>query len=321
MATPEFLSRKQWFDPFAQPLESAAIAATALESELPAQDSSLLRAVSHFGLHYAIIRGVLDTENIRCPTPDCAVSAFITDSNGAVANMLGLTVAANLNPISYVAENSGAIATHLTPHKPTADDKADFEKSTGALRGHTDGCYNPSPPEFKAGDTIISPAPDYVLLGCIRNPNRVATRLARLDRILAHMPANLIAELQKAVFVLRPQRSWLLDDLPERFGPMLWFHHGHLCCRFSHRHLSVEQLANPVAATALTEFKQALPKVYEDVCLEPGDVLILNNRTVIHGRNSVGQEWSKDARWLIRSYAMMNGTPMRTVEGSEWLAQ
>lgn len=41
-----------------------------------------------------------------------------------------------------------------------------------------------------------------------------------------------------------------------------------------------------------------------DLTLNPGDVVLINNRRMLHGRGRVSEGYGGETRWLLRSYAM-----------------
>jgi alpha-ketoglutarate-dependent taurine dioxygenase len=53
-------------------------------------------------------------------------------------------------------------------------------------------------------------------------------------------------------------------------------------------------------ARAVEEFCAAIDESLIDVVLEPGDVLIINNRRVVHGRRPFKARYDGTDRWLKR---------------------
>ncbi|MET9107447.1 TauD/TfdA family dioxygenase [Streptomyces zhihengii] len=59
----------------------------------------------------------------------------------------------------------------------------------------------------------------------------------------------------------------------------------------------------PQARQALRALAEALDSVTETVRLRPGDLLILDNSRVVHGRTTFTPHWDGRDRWLHRAYA------------------
>ncbi|WUH95241.1 TauD/TfdA family dioxygenase [Streptomyces sp. NBC_00433] len=60
----------------------------------------------------------------------------------------------------------------------------------------------------------------------------------------------------------------------------------------------------PSALRALRALSGALDEVTETVRLRPGDLLVLDNARVVHGRTAFAPRWDGHDRWLHRMYAM-----------------
>jgi len=68
----------------------------------------------------------------------------------------------------------------------------------------------------------------------------------------------------------------------------------------------------PEAVQALEQLRTALRKCREPICIAPGDILLVNNRTALHGRNAiVKEEYGGKTRWLLRTYGYRMDTPGR----------
>lgn len=48
--------------------------------------------------------------------------------------------------------------------------------------------------------------------------------------------------------------------------------------------------------------EQLLPATYQDVVVGFGDVRLVQNRFVVHGRGAPGQGYGGTTRWLLRTY-------------------
>src|SRR5262249_8089537 len=108
-----------------------------------------------------------------------------------------------------------------------------------------------------------------------------------------------------------------------RLAPVLWrTEKGIWCCRFSHSRIVADDVEHPRSVSALQEFERAVENCSDSLVLEPGEVLLFNNRTNVHGRGHVAEGWSPSARWLVRAYANLSTTPINGSDpGRRWIAQ
>ncbi|MFJ3941707.1 TauD/TfdA family dioxygenase [Streptomyces parvus] len=60
---------------------------------------------------------------------------------------------------------------------------------------------------------------------------------------------------------------------------------------------------NPLARRALQALSDALDMVTDTVRMRPGDLLVLDNTRVVHGRTAFTPRWDGHDRWLHRMYA------------------
>jgi L-asparagine oxygenase len=272
---------------------------------------------------WVVLQGLFDPSSIHADTPSTMRSGMATVGHEAIMAVLIAIGAARLEPISYAHENEGDIAVHLTPMRDDDLDRLSLAKSKGALRGHTDASFNPSADDFAAGDTEFSPAPDFVVLGAVRNPRNVPTRIARLSDVVDGLSASEVGELARPVFIVSPQSSFEVPGFPKRVAPVLWYDSQRvLCCRFSHSQIAVDDGLHPDAAGALRKFKTRLQSCYQDVVLSPGEIMIFNNRTLVHGRGDIGESWCAEGRWLVRAYARLHNTKHNVFDPERpWIAK
>jgi alpha-ketoglutarate-dependent taurine dioxygenase len=122
---------------------------------------------------------------------------------------------------------------------------------------------------------------DVVLLHCVRQSDVGG------DSLLAHLP-DIILRIDEATVTLLSQPSY-----PTRFGvaPLLEQREGAFQIRYNR--LEMERVASRVGidisaeqVAALDTLDRAIAKSLTAFKLEPRDCLVLNNKTVVHGRTS-----------------------------------
>lgn len=73
--------------------------------------------------------------------------------------------------------------------------------------------------------------------------------------------------------------------------------------RFSHKSVGADE-SQYAALKALDAFKAACPLTVVPTVVEPGDILLLNNRRALHGRGTPSGAVGGQSRWILRSYGL-----------------
>jgi L-asparagine oxygenase len=58
------------------------------------------------------------------------------------------------------------------------------------------------------------------------------------------------------------------------------------------------------AEHASNRFEEVCNQIATPIVVQPGDVLIVNNRLSLHDRGGVGDEIMEKSRWLLRTYGL-----------------
>ncbi|WP_338665991.1 TauD/TfdA family dioxygenase [Pararoseomonas sp. SCSIO 73927] len=295
-------------DPCIRPIElrdrARAMAGTALASE----DMTSVRHFAHGLEPWLVVRAGMDLSRLP-PTP----LDFPPVQNDAWWPLgwltVGLMALAGARLVSYACENGGDAFVNLVARPEEDVGAGPAERSRKAMRGHTDGASFPFPSEFAAGDEVHSPAPDLLVLVGLRNPEGTPTRLAPVSLALKNLTDEELWAMEGPWFDIAPQATFDTDRV--RVGaPILSRReprHG-LSMRFSHGRVAPSHGAPAAAGIALRRFKEALADLYVEVPIGPGDVCLIHNRQVIHGRAATGPGVGGTTRWLLRTYGWMDGT-------------
>jgi len=249
-------------------------------------------------------------------TPTAFVAPHDPRSFNGLYAALGLMAAMELQPCAYASENAGEVFQHLVKHPGTGKDA---EKSQDELRGHTDAVFHSLHDETRPA---LSASPDYVVLIGLRNPVPTATRVYAVSRVLKapHLDATDLVELARSVFLVSPQLSFtgFPPGTAEPNLPVLINHPVRgWQVRYSNSHVAADDDAQPAASDALKKLKDLLTNPPADliyrVFVEPGDIVFINNRVALHGRDRPADARpGGQTRWLIRTYAIHADTrPLR----------
>lgn len=180
------------------------------------------------------------------------------------------------------------------------------ECSTSPLRMHTDGATLPM-------------APDHLLLWCNRGDASVATYLYPLAAALDEAAPELVAALQRPVFRHVPDYEFEVGNR-RAVGPavpLLWWADGDARVRFD-----PDFLANEASDSADIQAQaQAAEALFDRhrvaVTLRPGDLLVFDNRRVLHARGAYHPRYDGTDRWLQCMYVTqeLRSRPDTHVEG------
>ncbi len=256
---------------------------------------------------YLHLQGVFDAAALV----DTPTEFFpVPDTPGTIAGRaaaLAMHGAAHVETIAYGSENDGNLFVNLVTIPGSG---ALPEKSKKSMRGHTDGVSFPFNGDDDAGDKRIAPAPDLVTLVGLRNPGSVPTRLMPLPDLLTHMSADEVNELKKAQYSIRTQKTFIQGmkrilgkELVVEDEPILKTTPEGTYIRYSHSSV-VASVSDGPAEKASSKLEEACSKIAIPIVVQPGDLLIVNNRLSLHGRGEVGGEAGGQSRWLLRTYGL-----------------
>ncbi|WP_052319378.1 TauD/TfdA family dioxygenase [Burkholderia sp. A9] len=265
--------------------------------------SASLWAAPFVMLPKAFAQGELpETPQAFVPVPDAEGTLIARVSAVVAMGALGMET------VSYGSENDGELFVNLVVF-PGEGRIAD--KSKGAMRGHTDAVTFPFRGQLDVSNPDIAPSPDFVCLSGLRNPDGVRTTVMPISDVLAGLSAEHIDELKKQQFDIRSQKTFIpgmnlilgkehgVDE-----GEILLDVGGETWVRYSHSSILVDEDEQPAAAEANAAFAAACLQHCTSVVVEPGDILLVNNRLALHGRSDVGGEPGGESRWILRTYGL-----------------
>lgn len=196
--------------------------------------------------------------------------------------------------IGYSQEQNGNLIHNVFPIPQQALNQISSSSET-ALALHTELAFHP----YK---------PDYVFLMCLRENLSVLTTYAVLNDILTHLSDETIAVLHQEWFTTTIDLSFILNGSVDKTIPTTVLTTTNDGVTFTYDEALIKPV-NELADAALKELKVAVNKSIRYVALETGDLLILNNRTVVHGRNPFTPKYDGTDRWLQRALVIKERPP------------
>lgn len=254
---------------------------------------------------FARLEAVFDPDELG-PTPEAFIPIpACSGTIAARAAMLAFIGLLEVEAVSYGSENGGELFVNLV----TLPGEGVFAaKSRKSMHGHTDAVSFPVRGYKSASFPNIAPSPDVVCLAALRNPDGVPTIVLPVPVLVAALAPDHVAELKKRQFSVRSQKTFITgtkrvlgEELVEVGVEVLLDTGEGTWIRYSHS--SVDAVGDDSEA-AIEELNAACAGAAAHVVLQPGDLLILSNRTALHGRAEVGGDPGETSRWLIRGYGL-----------------
>ncbi|MBO8192286.1 TauD/TfdA family dioxygenase [Streptomyces oryzae] len=210
----------------------------------------------------------------------------------AVMSVLG-------DAISYADEKEGRLVQDICP-LPGAEERQENSGSV-LLDLHTEDSFHPY-------------RPDYLSLYCLRSgPDRNAITVTGSIRAALPLLSPLCAAtLREPVYRTRFSSSFGDAAAPRHTSPRPVLSgpadDPDLCVNFFGTEAVDER-----GTVALDELRGAVEKVLCGVLLQPGDLILIDNRTAVHGRTGFTPGYDGQDRWLRRCFAAADLRPSRAL--------
>jgi L-asparagine oxygenase len=252
--------------------------------------SALRRFRRHSGTRgILVLKGIPLGDATMPPTPTVKGSAQRTPTVHAAALV---TLATGLgDPFAFLPEKDGHLVQDVVP----VPGMEEFEGNAGStlLTFHTENAFDAN-------------RPDFVMLLCLRpDHDRVAgLRTACSREVLPLLSADARDVLFRAEFRTSPPPSFQLSG-GDRFPPHAVFT-GDPTDPDMQVDLSATQPLTGDAATALAELGDLFDRTAVITVLQPGDLVIVDNRVTVHGRTPFTPRYDGKDRWLQRTFVATN---------------
>ncbi|GLW18667.1 L-asparagine oxygenase [Streptomyces sp. NBRC 13847] len=220
------------------------------------------------------------------PTP----SSWATSADsGAVHDIVMLLLATVMgNPIAWEGQQDGRFVHNIVP-APGHETEQTGASSSVLLSPHTEDAFHPGRAHL-------------LMLGCMRNRDHIATTAASIRNVR-------LSEADTALLT-RPRLPILPDDAyTEAQGfdggkpapvPTLFHAKDGLTLRFDPAYTPLDD-ASPAHRAAYERLEAELARVSTAVSLNPGEVLVVDNDLVVHGRVPFRARYDGTDRWLKRA--------------------
>jgi Fe(II)/alpha-ketoglutarate-dependent arginine beta-hydroxylase len=228
--------------------------------------------------------------------------AEVTRLADGLLYLLGTSIG---TPYCFASQQRGSLVLDVLPLPGHEEDQLGCS-STAALEWHTEDAFH----ALRA---------DYTLLMCIRNEQRVATRFVFASDL--ELTQEELSQLREPQFVIIPDishnyrynvaTSGVVDDKKAAFARLEEAYaesrrvavlqgdrsDQQICVDFAYM---PSELHSDVANAALQALRAAIERASHSIVLGAGDILVLDNRRCVHGRDSFGARYDGKGRWLRR---------------------
>lgn len=200
------------------------------------------------------------------------------------------------DPFAWSSQQNGRLVHDVCPSRGQ-EASLTSASSEAALTLHTE-------------DVFHACRGDYVALMCLRNPDKVGTTVASLDRVA--LPAHLRKVLQEDRFRFYPDDSHVpepryaqgrplgRDARPHEVAPVLFGPRDTPYLRID-GDFTEALPGDTEAERALRECVELLDAAAERIVLEAGELAFLDNYQVVHGRDVFIPRYDGTDRWLKRT--------------------
>lgn len=292
------------YDQEKTPLELEKVAHGILKKNIDSTALKKIRTVSDNTVSsHVVIRNFLSIRSLPLTPTDDNQPDTLGWRIPATA-LLGLLSLTGHSARSFFDEMSGRLCHMVMPAK---NNKNSFLRSTKKLGFHTEVVNGYFIEENPALGQPISPDV-FGLLG-LRNPDGIATTLIPLPAVMNNLSAEVIENLMKPQFSAISQSSFDREICISNISVLKRLNGGGIGLRYSQSKVIANTPEAERALCALTSEISRSENITQ-VVLNPGDALILNNRTCVHGREGITgtQKFDGMDRWLIRIYGFKLST-------------
>ncbi|MEO6122895.1 MAG: TauD/TfdA family dioxygenase [Ilumatobacteraceae bacterium] len=204
--------------------------------------------------------------------------------------MLLLSIASLLGePVGYQPEHGGDVVQNIMPVEQSATSQTSTS-STVDLMFHTEAAFHPH-------------RPHYLLLFCLRGDAQAQTTVASVHSALASLDRDIIEVLFQPRFRCAVDESYL-HGRSNVLGAAMAVLTGTMTDPTMVFDQDLMVGIDEEAEEALTALGDALTDHHSSVTLEPGDLLVIDNHMVVHGRSPFTPRFDGTDRWLQRAFVV-----------------
>lgn len=237
------------------------------------------------GVGTFVLRGLTVEDDDLGPTPPSWADAAPMQT--PVWDVMLLLLGSALGrPFAWEGQQAGRLVHDILPTRGQEAEQTGAS-STVVLSPHTEDAFHPQRAHL-------------VGLVCLRNPDAIGTSTACVRHV--GVDAGDRELLTQPRLPILPDSSYGGDHGPAEAAPpvpVLWERRDGLCSRFDPAYTPLHR-ADEAFRDAYGRLERALTGALTPVPLRPGDLLVLDNDTVVHGRAPFVPRFDGTDRWIKR---------------------
>ncbi|WP_211241364.1 TauD/TfdA family dioxygenase [Pseudonocardia spinosispora] len=186
----------------------------------------------------------------------------------------------------WAGQQDGRLVHDIVPARGSEREQTGASSSV-LLTPHTEDAFHPR-------------RANYLMLGCLRNPDRVGTTAASVRQ--TELNNADIAILSRADLPILPDSSYGEDHSGAGVPPpvaTVWRKNDGLGLRYDPAYTPLAR-ASPEYGAAYRRLGAELERVSHTIVLNPGEFLVLDNDAVVHGRVPFTARYDGTDRWIKR---------------------
>ncbi|MFF5701443.1 TauD/TfdA family dioxygenase [Streptomyces sp. NPDC012794] len=243
-----------------------------------------------------VLRGLAVHDGAIGATPASWATAH---DSGAVYDIALLLLATVMgNPIAWQGQQDGRFVHNIVPSRGHETEQTGAS-STVLLSPHTEDAFHPGRAHL-------------LMLGCLRNPDGIATTAASIRR--TRLADTDIALLTRPVLPILPDDAYRAAQGYNGGAPpaVPALHAGEdgMTLRYDPAYTPLHE-ADAAYRSAYDRLSEELARVSVAVSLGPGEVLVVDNDLVVHGRVPFRARYDGTDRWLKRASVRVPGRRTR----------
>ncbi|WP_067533787.1 TauD/TfdA family dioxygenase [Nocardia crassostreae] len=202
-------------------------------------------------------------------------------------------------PFGWQGQQAGRLVNNILP-TPGHEHEQSGASSTTLLCPHTEDAFHPR-------------RANLLMLGCLRNPDNVGTTVSSVRNV--ELAAAQRDRLSNRELPILPDVSYG-SDFPDAVAPpiaTLGSDAGQLTLRYDPAYTPLTD-ADPEFRAAYDHLSAELARVCITAALTPGELLLVDNDVVVHGRVPFTPRYDGTDRWLKRVNILL---PQRRRDPSE----
>ena len=222
-------------------------------------------------------------------------------------------------PTGVIPETPSTNTLHIGSRTELAHRQAEIVKRYGTLVKYPEECdslfqdivpmkslsglqtssSSEKPLEIHTEQAFSEDRPNFLSLSCLRGDPNAVTYTLTLETLLEHLSPEEIEYLSKKLWMCRVDLSFVIGGAKNNLrGPMAILQGDRLV--FDQDLMSG---LTPKADTMIRRIVDIYEAYKTGTILEPGDVLVIDNRKVVHGRSKFEPRYDGTDRFLIRCFA------------------